>query len=328
MDEFRSTAGKGIPSVAGRGLSALSGMVLTNKRLSGFAAIAARTVQSTAIVPALLGRIPAARRLQSFLQDIGPRHSRDAFYPTRYPRNGCVGLFTGCTGEMFDAMTIDATIRILDRLGFDVRIDPGQNCCGALALHAGDADRAAELAAQNVRGFDPSDIDAIVTIATGCGAMLKEYPDYFQGSEHFSSKVIDVCKFVFQSDQFTTISFEPLEADILLHTPCSLANVLKTAGAPQQLVEAIPGTRISTLNDSIRCCGAAGNYMLEHPQMADALRQDIIDVIAATKPDYLLTTNVGCALHLRAGLRQQELQTEVIHPIVLLDRQIRRTEPL
>ncbi len=309
--------------MAGKGLSALSGAVLTNKTLSRVAASAARTVQSTTILPALLGIIPAARGLQSFLQDISPRHSRETFHPTRYSKNGCAGLFTGCTGELFDSMTIDATIRILDRLGFDVRINPGQNCCGALALHSGDAGRAAELAADNRRAFDQSDIDVIVTIATGCGAMLKEYPVYFQGSELFSSKVIEICQFVVQSDRFATFAFESLDADILIHTPCSLANVLKTAGAPQQLVAAIPGTRISTLNDSIRCCGAAGNYMLEHPEMADAVRQDILDIIAEKKPDYLLTTNIGCALHLRAGLRQQEIQTEVIHPIVLLDRQIK-----
>ncbi|MGH8550587.1 MAG: (Fe-S)-binding protein [Methylococcales bacterium] len=326
MDRFRSAAGKGKQSFAVEGLSVLSRAVLPNQRLSGIAARVARSLQSTGILPALSKLIPAAQALQSFLADIKPRRSRKTFYSTRFSRRGCAGLFVGCTGELFDAETIDATIRVLDRLGFDVLIAPDQKCCGALDLHSGDAGRAGEFALANLKAFEQTEIDWIVTLATGCGAMIKEYPLYFTGAEGFSSKVIDVCEFVHRSDRFPAIALEPLPAELLIHTPCSLANVLKTAEAPQKLVEAIPDARISALNPSLRCCGAAGNYMLEHPKMAGALRQDMLDSVKEKKPDYLLTTNIGCALHLRAGLRLQKIHTEVMHPIVLLDRQSQKAE--
>ncbi|MCI0655281.1 MAG: (Fe-S)-binding protein [Methylococcaceae bacterium] len=326
VDNFRSAAGKGKESIAVKGLSALSRMILPNKRLSGIAARVARTVRSSKLVPLLSGQFPAAHRLQSLLEDINPRSTRTAFHPTLFPKQGLAGLFSGCTGDLFDAATIDAAIRVLNQLGYDVLIPSKQNCCGALHLHSGDAVRAAGLAAGNLRAFEQAEFDVIVTLASGCGAMLKEYPAYFPDSENFSPKIIDIGELVYRSECFSRIRLEALAADILIHSPCSLANVLKSAEAPRKLIEAIPNARVSPLDHSLGCCGAAGNYMLEHPQMADALRQDLLDIIAEKKPDYLLTSNVGCALHLRSGLRQQGIATEVLHPIVLFDRQVGTSE--
>jgi hypothetical protein len=41
-----------------------------------------------------------------------------------------------------------------------------------------------------------------------------------------------------------------------------------------------------------------------------------------TNIDILVTTNIGCALHLAAGLREQGLNIEALHPVTLLMRQL------
>ncbi|MGH8475969.1 MAG: (Fe-S)-binding protein [Methylococcales bacterium] len=325
VDRFRSAAGKSEHSIRGRGLSVLSGIVLANRRVSGIALRAARMLPRK-VIALLAGQWRATRILQSLLADIDPRGTRAAFHPTRFPKQGLVGLFKGCTGDWFDAESIDATIRVLNRLGYDVSIPPLQNCCGALHLHAGDVARARKLAAGNLRAFGLENFDAIITLASGCGAMLKRYPDYFPDSQHFSSNVVDICAWVQGSADFSNMPLEALRADILIHNPCSLTNVLKSSEAPRKLIEAIPGARVSMFDKSLGCCGAAGNYMLEHPEMAAALRDDFLNSIAAENPDCVLTSNVGCALHIRAGMRQHAIETEVVHPIVLFDRQIRARE--
>jgi glycolate oxidase iron-sulfur subunit len=232
-----------------------------------------------------------------------------------------VGLFTGCTGELFDTKTIEASIRLLGRLGFDVWIPPEQSCCGALDLHAGDTKKAGMLAAANVRAFDRPELDWIATLATGCGAMLKEYPAYFPQTEQLASITVDICQLTREVIEDRQMAFQPLNKTILLHAPCSLSNVLKTADAQKALVSSIPGARIETL-DQVRCCGAAGSYMIEHPEMASALRDNILKIARATRPEYLLTPNIGCALHIKEGLKQIDMAIEVIHPIVLLERQL------
>ena len=63
-----------------------------------------------------------------------------------------------------------------------------QGCCGALHYHAAREDEALALARQNMSAFrtsgpDWDGLDAIVTNAAGCGAMLAEYPHAFHGKD-------------------------------------------------------------------------------------------------------------------------------------------------
>ena len=72
----------------------------------------------------------------------------------------------------------------------------------------------------------------------------------------------------------------------------------------------------------VGCCGAAGSYLISQPSMADALRRQTLDAVWGSNPEILVTSNTGCALHMAAGLREDGLLVEVVHPIELLDRQI------
>ena len=80
-------------------------------------------------------------------------------------------------------------------------VPPGQGCCGALALHSGEADRAYGGADALARAF-PTDVDAIVTNAAGCGSAMKEYGHAFRGRAQatalgtFGGRVRDVSEFL------------------------------------------------------------------------------------------------------------------------------------
>jgi len=52
------------------------------------------------------------------------------------------------------------------------------------------------------------------------------------------------------------------------------------------------------------------------------LLEDKVTALKAEQARYLATSNVGCALHIAAGLRQAGLGIEVIHPITLIARQM------
>jgi len=61
--------------------------------------------------------------------------------------------------------------------------------------------------------------------------------------------------------------------------------------------------------------------MLEQPAMADALLAPIVERTRGM--DYVLSGNVGCSLHIAAGLRRAGLTTAVMAPAMLLARQLR-----
>ncbi|MGE5221020.1 MAG: (Fe-S)-binding protein, partial [Omnitrophica WOR_2 bacterium] len=59
-------------------------------------------------------------------------------YAAAEQKQGKVLFFTGCIQEGFLSSVNQATIRVLQKNGYEVFIPKGQNCCGAAHLHLGD----------------------------------------------------------------------------------------------------------------------------------------------------------------------------------------------
>ena len=245
-------------------------------------------------------------------------------YPAIPTETGHAALFTGCTGDLLDRETLAAAIKVMTHLGIRVRIPETQACCGALDQHDGDTNTAKHLIEQNLSAFGTDETETIVSIASGCGAMLREY-DQTASSEpstDFSRRVQDISQFLMSLTWPEDLQLKPLKAVVCLHTPCSLKNILRADSHAATLLKRIPELKAVALPAQTRCCGAAGSYMLEHPEMADTLRDEVLDQIAAAQPSLLVTSNPGCAMHLRAGLKQRGLDIEIVHPVTMLARQL------
>ena len=268
-------------------------------------------------------------RLEALLPALPPRpHWRD-YYPPRGELRGRVALFTGCITELADAPTLQAAISVLTGLGMGVHVPRDQVCCGALHLHNGAPEQACRLAARNLAAFGSLDVDAVVSVASGCGAQLREYDRLMRGYApgpdavaRFSRSVRDISEFLAGLAWPSEIEIKPLPVRVAVHDPCSLTHVMRRQHDPYTLLGRIPGVELIPLPDNARCCGAAGSYLLTQPGMAQALLEDKIARLRALAPAILVTSNVGCALHLAAGIRQAGIAIEVLHPVVLLERQL------
>jgi glycolate oxidase iron-sulfur subunit len=249
----------------------------------------------------------------------GTRTIGAGVYPaTAAESNGGIQLFLGCTADLLDTETLDATVNLLNAMGIEVEVPEGQSCCGALDQHAGDRSTANALIHQNETAFQSADNKPVISCATGCGAMLK---DYGSTPESIGKRHADISTYLSNLHWPEDLHLAPLEGTVLLHTPCSLRNVLKSPLAPAKLLERIPGLKIQAISGDIRCCGAAGSFMLSHPEEAAYYREAILKEAVQSSPQYLVSSNPGCAAHLRAGLKQQGMEVEVIHPVSLIWRQ-------
>lgn len=228
---------------------------------------------------------------------------------------GEVGLFLGCVARLTDAETINASIYVLNRLGYTVHIPPMQTCCGALHQHGGDTKTATQLAQQNVTAFDELNLNAIITTTSGCGIRLTDY------HSDFSAKVIDVSKFLVSANGWHDIKIAPLQDKILVHDPCTLRNILCSSKYPYELLMRIPGLQVTPLAGNDQCCGAAGTYFLDQPVMAKALLNDKISAIS-NDTRYLVTSNIGCNMHISSALQNTIPELEILHPVTLLARQM------
>ena len=174
----------------------------------------------------------------------------------------------------------------------------------------------------NLEAFG-DETETVLTTASGCGAVLREYRMYLSDSvaASFGGRVMDISEFLARAD-WSRLTLQPLPVRIAVHDPCTLANVLRQEKAPYALLSMIPQAEIVPLPENSLCCGGAGTYPLTQPEMAARLRADKLRHIKSTMPAILATSNIGCALHLAAGLRETGVDIEVVHPVVLLEKQI------
>jgi glycolate oxidase iron-sulfur subunit len=233
---------------------------------------------------------------------------------------GVVNLFRGCAGSLFDQQTLNASQRLLESLGYRVNIPEQQGCCGALHQHNGDPATAARLAEENRMAFSANNGPILVT-ASGCTAHLTGYKNLYENepANGFAERVNDILHFLRRQNR-AKVRFRPLEETVAVYIPCTHRNVLRQQQDILDILGWIPGIEPLVINPHGGCCGAAGSYMLSQPELSGRLREPLIDTLVQCGARLLLTSNIGCAIQLQAGLKERRVAIDVLHPVVLLDR--------
>ncbi len=285
-------------------------------------ALAGLSVTQTLMLDRLLATLPGMpeflqRGLQLLPRPQSGQSARLAVVKPPIDAEKRVQLFTGCTGELFDRTTLNATQRLLQRLGYTIEIPAGQTCCGALHQHNGEPDKAAQLAQNNLAAF--TNPNPVITIASGCLTRLRSYVTHTPEAEDFHNRITDILSFLLVRGS-TGLEFKPMDMTLALHIPCTQRNALRQAETAEQALRWIPELKILNLNPNGGCCGAAGSYMLTQPQLSDPLGQQMADDFIASGAQQLVTTNIGCALQLRAALKERGHAIEILHPVTLLER--------
>ncbi len=287
------------------------------RRLRALAALT-RAAQRTGLIR-LASKGFLKRATDLLPPDTGERPGDLSPAPALGEKRGTVALFSGCVQDAFLPRVNAATVRVLQRNGFEVHFPAGETCCGAAALHLGEKELARELAQKNLEAFDSDQYDAVVTNAGGCGAMLKEYPQLLasvgSGPRRFARKVRDASELLVDGVEPAEVSGRATYVD-----SCHLRHVQGVASAPRELLGRIAGLELVELERPDHCCGSAGVYNLVRPEDADRVLERKLEDVAATGAGVVVTTNPGCQLQLAAGVRQAGLDAEVVHLMELLDR--------
>jgi len=236
-------------------------------------------------------------------------------YPATSEARGEVALFLGCVARVTDVATLNAGIYVLNRLGYTVHVPSDQVCCGAIHQHSGDPEQAKKLARRNQSAF--AQFSTIISTASGCGVQLLE-----SGVASDQTQVVDISRFLMKVEGWEGIDIASLPQKILVHEPCSLRNVLRDQVYPYRLIARIPGVEAVPLAGNDQCCGAAGTYFIDQPEIADMLLKDKLNAVKEGAAQYLVTSNIGCAMHMANGLYEQGMNVEVLHPLTLLARQM------
>ena len=243
-----------------------------------------------------------------------------------------VGMFTGCIMDVSEKAIHDSTLTLLRSIGCEVVVPGNQVCCGALHVHSGDRNTAREFALKNLSAFEHHNLDAIITNAAGCGAQLKEYLHLFvKGTADaqknwtgFENKIIDVLEFLSRyTELLGTLPFKDNEDMVLYDAPCHLMHAQKVDENPRKLLSSLPGVELVPLTESSWCCGSGGIYNLLQPDLSKAVLERKIESVRQTlrtcpEAKSIVTGNPGCLYQIRAGLRLNNIDLNILHPAVYL----------
>jgi glycolate oxidase iron-sulfur subunit len=268
---------------------------------------------------------PAFRPMLDLLPDAVPKpHPLPAVFPARGERRARVALLAGCAQQVLEPEIGWATLRVLAANGVETVIPPAQGCCGALALHAGESELAKPHARRNLDAFG-DDVDAIVSNAAGCGSAMHEYPLLFAGEPEeeraraFAGRVMDVS--VFLARLGLTAPPPPREPlTVAYQDACHLAHAQGVRLEPRALLREIPGITLAEAAEWELCCGSAGTYNIERPDVAADLGARKARNLLATDADVIVSANIGCMTQLRAQLESAGAATPVVHLMQLLDQ--------
>ncbi len=245
--------------------------------------------------------------------------------PAVGPKRGDVALLVGCIQDAFLANVNAATVRVLQRNGYEVHFPPLQTCCGAAPLHIGEHRLTQELAQRNIDACADRDYVAVISNAGGCGATLKQYdhlladdPLYAAKAREFVAKLKDISEFLAENLVATPTGELPITATYV--DSCHLRHAQKVVRQPRQLLQAIPGLRLVDLRQPDMCCGSAGVYNIVQPETANQVLDAKLADVAATHAGTVVVTNTGCHMQLIYGVRKAGLSAEVVHLVELLDR--------
>ena len=232
-------------------------------------------------------------------------------------------VLAGCVQAAVTPQTNAAARRVLGRFDIDLGEVASAGCCGAVDYHLGATTEGLDFARRNIDAWWPeieAGAEAIVTTASGCGVMVKDYGELLKDDSAYAAKALRVSELskdlveVLEAEDLSVFEASSFEARTAVHCPCTLMHGQKLGTSVSRILDRIGVPLVSTTEDHL-CCGSAGTYSILQADISQRLLARKLKALSIDSPDQIVTANIGCQLHL--GSRSD---VPVMHWIELLDQ--------
>lgn len=230
---------------------------------------------------------------------------------------GPIAYFHGCAANYFQDGVGEAVIRVLKRNGIRVVL-PRQSCSGTPVETYGHRELARSHARYNIQSLKR--FDRVITSCASCTLMLKDYPKFFKDEERreaevLAGRVVHITQFLLNELQLSLPASIHRERVVTYHSSCHLraAGVMKE---PRELLRRLPGTRYVEMEDSDRCAGGAGTYIVKDWRLSQQIFERKRRGVIESGAQIVATSCPACMIQLKNGLPGR---IPVKHVIQLVD---------
>ena len=190
----------------------------------------------------------------------------------------------------------------------NIQLDEAQtNCCGALAFHLTDLEKAKKTICSNIDSWYhklSEGHEYLLVTSSGCSSFIKQYGTIMQGHKSYAEKAIFIserCRDLAEiTSDLKANTCDSINKTVAFHSPCTLQHGQKILGNIESKLRDA-GYRLVQVRDPHLCCGSAGSYSLLETELSNKLLQNKVANLEELQPDIIATANIGCLMHLSSG---------------------------
>jgi len=252
--------------------------------------------------------------------------SVNGVFKAKGDRRGKVGVLIGCTCNTFTPWVLDAQIKLLVAVGWDVILSKSQVCCGAPAINNGEWSTAKKLAIKNISIFLDLGVDYITSPDATCVSVLaNDYKELFLSDEMMLPKVQELSKLIVNPDELIRASLEDGQLSfgntpfaVTIHDSCHETH-LEPKSNWRDILYRIAELKIVEMKNSDHCCGFGGSFAFRFPKEADKITQQKLENSRKTGVRQILVGSPGCLIKIQSSVKlDSEQDIEVRHVTELL----------
>ncbi|CAN5878118.1 (Fe-S)-binding protein [soil metagenome] len=231
-----------------------------------------------------------------------------------------VDIFIPCFVDQVYPETGMNMVKLLEKVGCEVRYNPNQTCCGQPAYNAGFMAECREVAFKFLDDFSNDDRSYIVAPSASCVGMIRNaYASIFKTSSKFTNyrtmekKVYELTEFLVDVLQIRTIPGSRLEGKATYHDSCSALRECGIKEGPRALLQGVEGLEMIEMAERETCCGFGGTFAVKFESISVAMAEQKVENALATGANYIISTDTSCLMHLEGYIQKNQKPIQTLH---------------
>jgi L-lactate dehydrogenase complex protein LldE len=231
-----------------------------------------------------------------------------------------VSLFATCLVDTVAPQVARATATLLERLGHEVVVPPGQACCGQMHVNTGYRREAVPIVANHVRAFAGAEV--VVAPSGSCVASIHhQQADVLRraGEHALADQAAALAERTYELSQFLVDVLGVTDVGayyphrVTYHPTCHSLRLLRVGDRPYRLLREVRGLELVELPDAEQCCGFGGTFAVKNAEISTAMLADKMRAVLGTGASVCSAGDASCLMHIGGGLARLHAGTRTLH---------------
>jgi L-lactate dehydrogenase complex protein LldE len=235
-----------------------------------------------------------------------------------------IGLFIPCFMNELYPQSCMATLKLLEKLKFNVEYPMEQTCCGQPMANSGCSQDIEKLAHRFVNTFKK--YDYVVAPSGSCVTMVKEhYEPFFNDNKDYNkikTSIYEITEFLHDIAKIDKLDSK-FNYKVGIHNSCHGHRVLKLGSASElniphfnkleNLLSLVEGIELVKLNREDECCGFGGTFCVTEEAISVAMGKDRIKDHMDSNVQVMTGADMSCLMHMQGIINREKNPIKVMH---------------